>query len=120
MNVAERFALSLSRPGAHLDEMEMQPVVERPIASSDRAKDIGRQPAVARRRLDEIKSGLGARDSGLEKGGHLGDLDGEQLAEDGPDVDAGKKIARAARSLGGAGVVAELAVVERKVHERGH
>ena len=51
---------------------------------------------------------------------HLGDLDFEQLAEHRADVDAGKKIARAPGSLGGAGVVAELGIVEREVHERGH
>ena len=51
---------------------------------------------------------------------HLGDLDLEQVAEQRADVDAGKKIARASGSLGGAGVVAELGVVEREIHERGH
>ena len=44
----------------------------------------------------------------------------EQLAEDRPDVDAGKKIARAPGTLGGAGVVAGSRVVERELHERGH
>ncbi len=51
---------------------------------------------------------------------HLGELDFEKLAEDRADVDAGKKIARAPGSLGGAGVVAELRIVESEVHERGH
>ena len=51
---------------------------------------------------------------------HLGDLDGEQFTEERPDVDAGKKIARASGTAGGAGVVTELWMVEREVHERGH
>ena len=51
---------------------------------------------------------------------HLDDLDGEQFTEQRPDVDARKKIARAPGSSGGAGVVAELGMVEREVHERGH
>ena len=51
---------------------------------------------------------------------HLGDLDLEEVAEHRANVDAGKKIARAAGSLGRAGVVTELRVVEREVHERGH
>src|SRR5689334_7385332 len=58
-------------------------------------------------------------DGWVQQREHLGDLNLEQLAEDGADVDAGKKIARAARSSGGAGVVAELVVVEREIHERG-
>jgi hypothetical protein len=44
---------------------------------------------------------------------HLGKLLCEQLAEDRSDVDAGKKIARAASLLGRAGVVAKLRMVER-------
>src|SRR5204863_4356368 len=51
---------------------------------------------------------------------HFRDLHGEELAEDRADVDAGKKIARAAGSPGRAGVVAELGVVKREIHERGH
>src|SRR5262245_41916481 len=52
--------------------------------------------------------------------GHLGDLRFEQLAEQGTDVDAGKKIARATRTSGGAGVITELGMVKRELHERGH
>ncbi len=51
---------------------------------------------------------------------HLGDLDFQELAEEGADVHAGKKIARASGSFGRAGVVAEPGMVEREVHERGH
>ena len=42
-----------------------------------------------------------------EERSHLGDLRREQLAEHRADVDAGKKIARAAGSLGRAGVIAD-------------
>ena len=56
----------------------------------------------------------------VDVGPLFGDLDFEQFAEDRPDVDAGKKIARAPGSLGGAGVIAELGMVEREIHERGH
>ena len=57
---------------------------------------------------------------GAEESGHLDDLPREQLAEDAADIDAGKKIARPPGTLGGAGVVAELGMVEREIHERGH
>jgi hypothetical protein len=50
----------------------------------------------------------------------FGELCFEELAEHGADVDARKKIARAAGTLARAGVVAELGMVERKLHERGH
>src|SRR2546428_136662 len=56
----------------------------------------------------------------LEDARDLGELDFEELAEQRTDIDAGKKIARAARSLVRAGVVAELGMVEREVHERSH
>ena len=56
----------------------------------------------------------------LENRRHLGELRGQQLAEQWADVDAGKKIARAAGSQGGAGVVTELGIVQREIHERGH
>ena len=48
--------------------------------------------------------------------GHLGELNFQQLAEERPDVDAGKKIARAPGSSGGAGVVAELGMTESEQH----
>ena len=50
---------------------------------------------------------------------HVAELFREQLAEDGTDIHAGKKIARAACSLGRAGVIAVLWMVERDVHELG-
>src|SRR2546425_12597950 len=56
----------------------------------------------------------------LEDARDLGELDFEELAEQRTDIDAGKKSARAARSLVRAGVVAELGMVEREVHERSH
>ncbi len=108
--------------GADLDEVETEAIVERGVAPPDRAQDVGRQPAVARAGLDEIERGT--RGSGLGASRSRGHLERaglrEKLAEERPDVDAGKKIARAARSLGGAGVVADVGVVEREVHERGH
>ena len=56
----------------------------------------------------------------LENRRHLGELRGQQFAEQWTDVDAGKKIARAAGTLGRAGVVAERAIVKCELHERGH
>ena len=80
------------------------------------------EPAVAGACLDEIEGwGLTPR-SGSQtpcRSPHLGESDCEQLAEERADIDAGKKIARAAGSLGRAGVVTELGIVEREVHERG-
>src|SRR5919206_119327 len=43
----------------------------------------------------------------------------KQLAEQRADVDAGKKIARAAGTLVRAGVVPELGVIKSELHERG-
>ena len=51
--------------------------------------------------------------------GHFGELNLDELAEERPHVDARKKIARAPGTAGSAGVVAELGMVEREVHERG-
>src|SRR2546427_130024 len=56
----------------------------------------------------------------VEQAEHFLDLDFEELAEERTDIDARKKIARAAGSLGRAGVVAELGIVKRQLHERGH
>ena len=72
-------------------------------------------PAPASTRSNERPGSLDS-----EEARHLRDLDLEQLAEDRPDIDAGKKIARPPGTLGGAGVVAEVWMVEREVHERGH
>ena len=55
-----------------------------------------------------------------EDGRHLRELCFQQRAKQRADVDAGKKIARAARSLNRAGVVPVLGIVEREIHERGH
>ena len=51
---------------------------------------------------------------------HLGELNFQQLAKKSTHVDAGKKIARAAGTLGRAGVIADLGIVECEIHERGH
>src|SRR5258705_3222582 len=42
------------------------------------------------------------------------------MAEERDNVDAGKKIARAAGSPGRAGVITELGLIQRELHERGH
>jgi hypothetical protein len=117
---AKGVTLRGARSGADLDQVESQPFIHCGVVPPNRTQDIRRQPAVSRAGLDEIKSGLGARDSGLEQSSHFENLLSEKRAEDGSDVDAGKKIARAARSLGGAGVVTDVGIVEREVHERGH
>src|SRR5262245_14346187 len=104
--VTKRFLLCRARVGAGFDEMELNRIVEREVARARRAQDVGRQATVAGAGFDEVE---GAR---TQYFAHLGELDFEELAEQRTDVDAGKKIARAARSLGGAGVVAELRVVK--------
>src|SRR6185312_7281017 len=83
-------------------------------------QDVGGQAPVPGCGFDEIDWRLETGDGRLDQPGHLDHLPGEEFAEDGPDVDRGKKIARAARSSGGAGVVAGLAVVEGELHESGH
>ena len=59
------------------------------------------------------------RACGSEKGGHLGNLRGDELAEQWPEIGAGHKIARGSGSTGRAGVVTKLVVIQRAVHERG-
>ncbi len=79
--------------------------------------------SAVRRPLPAPASTRSKANAGLSRtqdAGHLGDLLGEQLAEQRTDVDAGKKIARASRALDGAGVVAEVGMIERGIHERGH
>src|SRR5262245_50880985 len=98
--------------------MQPQRIVKRAIPVARNAQDVSRQTAVSCAYFDEIA--IWNLECGIENAGHLGELDFEELAEERADVDAGKKIARATGSLVGAGVVAELGMVEREVHERGH
>jgi hypothetical protein len=60
-----------------------------------------------------------ARADGAQQMRHLAELDGQQLAEQRTHIDAGKEIARTTRPLVSAGVVAELGIVQRTIHERG-
>src|ERR1700694_1554350 len=99
--------------------MESYRFDERRIATTRGAEDVGGESAVTRSGLHQIEMGFGMWDSG-ENRGHLGELNLEELAEDGAHIDAGKKIARASRPLGRAGVVAELGIVKRQLHERRH
>ena len=119
-DLVERRALRVARGSAGLDEMEPDAIVERRLAEPQRAQNVGGQSAVARPGLEEIETGVGIRGSGFEDREHLRELPREQLAEERADVDAGKKIARASRSLGRAGVVTDLGIVKREIHERGH
>jgi hypothetical protein len=56
----------------------------------------------------------------LKQPHHFGNLDGKQFAEQRADVDAGEEVAGAAGPLRRAGVVPEVWVVKREIHERGH
>ena len=85
------------------------------VTADGAAEDVGGQAPVAGADFDQIEGCVG----GPHEGRHLGNLCFEQLAEEGADVDAGEEIARTPGSLGGAGVVAELWIVERELHERG-
>src|SRR4051794_8563920 len=91
------------------------------------SQNVGRQAPVSRSGFDEIEAptsvgrDIRTRDAPVRSYGrsllnpehrrHLGELHLEHLAKQRADIDAGKKIARAARTLGGAGVVAELRVI---------
>ena len=55
---------------------------------------------------------------GCEEVRHFRELGGQELSEQRADIDAGKKVARAPGTLGSAGVVTGLAVIERALHER--
>ena len=111
--------MGLSGFGAGFDEVKTQAVVQRGMLRARRTQHIGSEPAVARAGFNQIKR-IRNREFGIEDVERLGDLPLEQLAEQRPDVDAGKEIARASGLLGRAGVVAELGVVEREIHERVH
>jgi len=56
----------------------------------------------------------------IQNGRHFRQLPLQKLAEQRTGVDAGKKVAGAAGSPVGAGVVTELGMVKRQLHERGH
>src|SRR5437667_370328 len=65
--------------------------------------------------LDEVERLVAS-----EHGGHFIQLTFKELTEQRTGVDAGQKIARATGSPVGAGVVTELGMVKRQLHERGH
>src|SRR5258707_2117610 len=89
--------------------------VEGGMILAEGAQEVCGEPSIARTGFDEIEA-IGIRNPQSA----VRNLNGEQLAEHGPDVDARKKIARAAGTLSGAGVITKLGMVEREVHERGH
>ena len=121
-DIAERLPLRGSGCGAGFDKVQANGLVERGVALARGAKDIGGQATAAGAGFDEVNVDWqpSTVDCRLEQFSHLGHLNCEELAEQRSDIDAGKKIARAARPLGRAGVVAELGIVERQIHERGH
>ena len=115
--------------------MELRTPEDVGMAASGGTEDVGGKAAVSGARFDQVEH-VDRRARGNIRGllrvpcalrrnrrknlRHLGDLDLEEVAEHRANVDAGKKIARAAGSLGRAGVITELRVVERELHERGH
>src|ERR1700758_1683147 len=113
--------------------MEVDRLEKRRIATASSAQDVGRESAVSGAGFDQIKDRRRRRGLRTPLGSlsvlsvlcgkncrHLGDLNLEELAKEGADIDAGKKIARASRPPGRAGVVAELGIVKSRLHERGH
>jgi hypothetical protein len=110
--------MCLCRPrgGARFNEVQIQMRQDVREAAAKPVENIGRQLSVPGTRFNEVNVSRCT----TEKGRHLADLDGEELTEQRADVDARKKIARASRSPGRAGVVAKRRVVESKFHERGH
>ena len=84
------------------------------------SRDAGRLAAFYRDVLGVPLAEEQHNDNQLHWGCTLGDLHFEQLTEERTHIDAGKKIARASRSLGRAGVVTVFRIVQREVHERGH
>src|ERR1051325_4357061 len=96
--------------------MQTDGVVEGGIAPFRGAQNVGGQTAVSSTGLDQIET-LKSEFRTLK---YLGELDFQELSEQRAHIDARKKTARAPRTLGGAGVVAERGIVEREIHERGH
>ena len=103
-----------------LHERQADRRVELGIDALRGVEHITGQTPGSRARLDEIEVGaFGDLVAIGPEPPHLGELLCQQLAKDRPDIDAGKKIARAPRFLGRAGVVTELGMVERELHELG-
>ena len=74
------------------------------------------EPAVAGARFHDVE-GRGA--GRLQHRPHLGQLRRNRLAEQRTDVDAREEVAVASRSLLSARVVAQLGMIQRKLHELG-
>ena len=99
---------------ARFHEVQLHVLVGSWMVGAERSEHVRGKAAIAGAGFDQRERPAGRRELG-----HLGDLTGEKRAEDGTDIDAGKKIARAPGSAGGAGVVAEPGLIERELHERG-
>jgi hypothetical protein len=105
-DIVQRACLRLPGLGARLDEVESNGVVEGGMSSACGAGDIAGETSVPGAGFDEVE--ILAAGSGTQNSRHLVQLYFQQLPEQRPDIHAGKKIARAARALGGAGVVTEV------------
>src|SRR6185503_17990688 len=112
----ERPALLITGDSAALNQMQPEAIEEGRVTAPNGAQDVGGKPSVAGTGFDEIETGI-RMGGGRQQCRHFGKLNPQKLAEERPDIDAGKKIARASGSLGRAGVVAELGVVESQIHE---
>src|SRR5262249_4613869 len=116
--------LSGPRRRTRFDEMQANPIEQASVPGAHGSEDVRSEPSVARTGFNQVDCRLSTVDRRLtivdHRLSHLDNLDGEKLAEEGPDVDAGKKLARTARSLGRAGVIPDRWIVKGKVHERGH
>src|SRR5258706_4986465 len=99
-----------------LDQREPQTIVEAGMITGGGVENIASKAPIAGPRLDEIEM-FGPRS--LEQAPHLGQLHGNQLAEQGAYVDAGVEVPALARTLRRRRVVAVLRMVERELHELG-
>ena len=94
-----------------LDQRQAQRPVEVGAGRRQVVQDVAGQAPAPGARLHQ-----GRRAAGGGQPPHLGELARQQRAEHRSAVDAGKEIARATGPPVGAGVVAELRMVERQVH----
>ncbi len=116
----------LRGPGLWASFHQVQPhiAVELGVVPRRRVEHVSRQPAIARAGLDQIeparvRSGPARRRGFVQRFPHLGELPGEEFAEQRPEIDAGEEVALASGPLAAPRVVAERFVVKRRLDELG-
>ncbi len=113
----EPFPLRPRSRRAPIDEGDVQMFCEIRMIPRHGIENVACEAAVAGARLDQLEP---IRTRRLQDVPHVGKVHRDHLAEERTDIDAGEEVARPPRSSWCRGVVAQLGVVQGKVHERGN